>query len=913
MRRQRHAVTSQDRELLLLDVYALVYRAYFALPPLSTSKGEPVNAIYGFERMLNKMLASEHPTHIAACFDAGIPAERLKAVPEYKAQRPEMPSDLQPQFEGVRAVLSTYNIPVIEVEGEEADDCIATLATRASKDGIRSVIVSGDLDLLQLVGYRTTVVVTRRGITDLMRYDVEAVRERFGLDPSALPDYRGLKGDPSDNLPGVPGIGEKTATKLIAEYGSLDALLARAADVKPKRISDLLIQYADQARRCREVSTAKRDLAIDVSWKALEFKRPTKEQLGALYAHMEFRSLLARTGAGNPGPAAGAAVEASPSPPPSVAPTIPTHYQAIEDPGAATMAMESMLRSTAAAVAFAPPEVSWRGPDPAAISLSGSAGHAIVVAAQAVLHDDGARSALGALLSDENIAKRVHDAKAFFGWAQASGFHPRGVDFDTMLAAGLLDSGLGEPDLAAAVARAGVAIALAELPQKPAAIEMFEPHAALDPALASRADAVYRTADALPGALKDAGQDALLREVELPLAAILARMETVGMRLDLAELDRIRAELDTIIGHTSAEIYRLAGEEFNLNSPKAIGSILFEKMAIAGGTKKKTGYATGSEVLAPLAAEHPIAAKILEYREVAKLKSTYVDALPALLDQKTGCVHTTFHQLGAATGRLSSTNPNLQNIPVRTAAGRAIRRAFLPPTPGRVLLAADYSQIELRLFAHLSGDRNLIDAFAAGQDVHAFTARAIFGVPADAPLDPELRYRAKAVNFGILYGMGSFGLAQSAGIARAEAREFIAQYFARFPQVKHYIDAGLARARAQGYVTTILGRRRYLPDLWSSNHGLRAAAERMAINAPLQGSAADLIKAAMVEVDRRITSRDLPARMLLQVHDELIFEVDADAMEQVRTDVRAAMEGAMKLDVPLVVDCKTGPTWADIE
>jgi DNA polymerase I len=444
-------------------------------------------------------------------------------------------------------------------------------------------------------------------------------------------------------------------------------------------------------------------------------------------------------------------------------------------------------------------------------------------------------------------------------------------------------------------------------------MNLFDAQQAVDPALASAADAVYRATDVLAERLGAVGGAALLRDIELPLAAVLARVEATGFRLDKNELDRIRAELDGLIARASAEIYRLAGEEFNLNSPKAIGTVLFEKLHLSGGVKKKAGYATGSEVLGPLALEHPIAAKILEYREVAKLKSTYVDALPALVNETTGRLHTTLHQLGAATGRLSSANPNLQNIPVRTEAGRAIRRAFLPPTPGNVLLAADYSQIELRLFAHVSADRNLIDAFASGQDVHAFTARAVFGVAADRPLDPELRRRAKAVNFGILYGMGSFGLAQSAGISRAEAREFIAQYFARFPQIKQYIDGALARARAEGYVTTLFGRRRYLPDLQSANRLMRAAAERMAINAPLQGSAADLIKVAMVRVARRIDEAKLDARMVLQVHDELIFDVSPAALDSVRSEVKAAMEGAMKLEVPLVVDFKTGPTWADVE
>jgi DNA polymerase-1 len=906
-------VNGNDRELLLLDVYALVYRAYFALPPLTTSKGQPVHAVYGFERMLNRVLSTERPTHVAACFDAGIPAERLETMPSYKAQRPDMPDDLRPQFDGVRRVLDAYGIPVVEIEGEEADDCIATLSTRASADAIDTVIVSGDLDLLQLVDDRTTVVVTRRGITDMTRYDTALVRERYGIDPAQLPDYRGLKGDPSDNLPGVPGIGEKTAAKLIAQYGSLDALLARAAEVTPKRTSELLIRYADQARRCRDVSTAKRTLPIDLTWKDLTYERPSKDRLAVMYAAFDFRTLLDRTGVTLPGAGDAMQPAQTQSPLTGEAPEVATDYRAFEHSTDAAAALDGLRSSASIAIALLPPDVSWRGPGPFAIAFSACAGSAFIVPAQLALADAAVREAFAALVTDATIQKRVHDAKAFFSWTEAAGIRPAGVAFDTMLAAGLLDPTLGEPEIGEAARLGGVFVPVIESTGKPAAMELFDPAPALDPALASTADALFRAADALGAGLRGAGQEALLADVELPLAAALARMESVGFRLDLTELNRIREELDRMIAAASAEIYRLAGEEFNLNSPKAVGVVLFEKLGLPGGIKKKTGYATGSEVLGPLSGEHRIAAKILEFREVAKLKSTYVETLPALVDPDTGRLHTTLHQLGAATGRLSSTNPNLQNIPVRTAAGRAIRRAFLPSTPGNVFLAADYSQIELRLFAHLSADRSLISTFEAGQDVHAYTARAVFGVPPDEPLDPELRRRAKAVNFGILYGMGSFGLAQSAGISRAEAREFIAQYFARFPEIKMYIDGALERAHAQGFVTTLLGRRRYLPDLHSRNHAQRAAAERMAVNAPLQGSAADLIKVAMVRVANAIEDANLDARMILQVHDELIFDVAPEAIGKVREVVKPAMEGAMKLDVPLVVDFKMGPTWADVE
>jgi len=902
----------RERELLILDVYALVYRAYFALPPLTTSAGVPVNAVYGFDRMLNRVLGSERPTHIAACFDAGIPQERFDTMPAYKAHRPDMPDDLRPQFESVRAALDAYGIRAIQVQGEEADDCIATLATRASRDGIFSAIITGDLDLLQLVDDWTTVVVTRRGMSDMTRYDTDAVRERFGLDPAQLPDFRGLKGDPSDNLPGVPGIGEKTAAKLIAQFGTLDALLEHTAEVTPKRIAGLLDQYADQARRCRAVSIAKRDLPIDVGWDELKYEAPPRERLAKFYAAFEFRTLSSRPTNGEA--TTGSVAEASLL---NVAPLgeeIPTRYRTLEGEFAA-QEIEALRDRTTVGIAL----ILGNDGDAVAVAFCGSPGEAFVVPASAAVRNPKTVAAIDALLNAASTRKSVHDSKSFFAWANANDRSVPNVDFDTMLAAGLVDPTLGEPSLAEAARMGGAVVTLVERPKAPAAMDLFAAPAALDPAFAANADAVLRATPVLEKLLEDAGQSSLLRDVELPLARILAQMESCGFALDVKELDRIRAELDGMIAKASADIFEAAGEEFNLNSPKAVGAILFERMSLPGGIKKKTGYATGIEVLGPLSAEHPIAAKILEYREVAKLKSTYVDALPMLVDPKTGRVHTTLHQLGAATGRLSSTNPNLQNIPVRTAAGKAIRRAFVPQGSGTALVAADYSQIELRLFAHFSQDENLLAAFAEGHDAHAYTARRVFGVPDDAPLDPELRRRAKAINFGVLYGMGSFGLAQSAGITRAEAREFIAQYFARFPRIKDYIEAGLAKARTDGFVTTILGRRRYLPDLRSSNHALRAAAERMAINAPLQGSAADLIKLAMVRVARGIEAavdhegRPLQANMLLQVHDELIFEVPTKDISRLRAVVEDAMENAMTLRVPLGVHFSSGPTWADLE
>lgn len=907
------------RTLLLLDVYALVYRAFFALPPLTSPAGSAVNAAYGFERMLARIILQERPTHAAACFDAGIPAERLSIAPEYKAHRPEMPDDLSSQFPLVRRLLEAYRIPIVEIPGEEADDCIATLATRASADRLRSVIVSGDLDLLQLVDEHCTVVMPRRGISDMLRYDVAAVKERFGLEPAQLPDYRGLKGDPSDNLPGVPGIGEKTAAKLLAQFGSLDALLANAESVTPKRVADLLVRYADQARRCRDVSIAKRDLPIALTWPDAEFHGPDADKLNALFRELGFRSLISqydeRTGKGVDNGPKGPLLQ-GPSPQGPLlqnTTTITTDYRFLQAPKEMIDAIGRARSAGTVALTTLPELVSWRDPSPTAFALAWEPGVAVAFPASSALDEPTVREAFAALLSDPRVGKVAHAGKPLTGWLGSHGLRLSNLIFDAGLAAGLLDFTPSEPAIAETIAALDGAIVHAPFERPTQSLGLFDAGPQVTGAQASAADAILRLYPALEQRLRDAGMDGLMRDVEMPLVEVLAEIEQVGFRLDLAELSRIRADLDRIIAETSASVYRLAGAEFNINSPKALGEVLFEKLGLPSGYKTKTGYATGIEVLAPLALEHEIAARVLEYREVAKLKSTYVDALPALLDPATGRLHTTLHQLGAATGRLSSSDPNLQNIPIRSAAGREVRRAFLAPTPGNALLAADYSQIELRLFAHLSGDPNLIAAFAAGEDIHEFAARAVFNVPAEAGVDAEMRRRAKAVNFGILYGQGPTGLAQSVGFSRTEAKDFINAYFARFPRVKTYIDESLERAREQGYVTTLLGRRRLLPDLHSSNHGLRAAAERMAINAPLQGSAADLIKLAMVRIARRFDERKTPARMVLQVHDELIFDVAPASVREVRDIVRSIMADAIQVSVPLVVDCKVGANWGEVE
>ncbi|MDQ6766764.1 MAG: DNA polymerase I [Candidatus Eremiobacteraeota bacterium] len=896
-------------KVLLIDAYALIYRAFFALPPLTTSSGRPINAAYGFQRMLHRMLSEEKPSHVIAAFDAGIPAERFAAVPEYKANRPETPDDLSPQFDIVRTILDAYGIPIVEVEGEEADDAIATLVTQAGQRQLETTIVSGDLDLLQLVDRHCTVVVTRRGISEMARYDVEAVKARYGLTPEQLPDYRGLKGDPSDNLPGVPGIGEKTASKLIAQFGSLDSLLANVDSVTPKRIADLLRTHADKARACRDVSTAKRDLPILARWDEWRYTEPSKETLAELFSALEFRSLLSKVA--TPAFAAlsgsnGVATEDE------VKNFELGAYRVLDQSAAIAQALAAAASAPRVALVLVPSISSWRTQQPLALGVSWRSREGVVVPVRALVEETSLREQFSNLLSSAQPRKIVFDAKNFSGWLHAIGLGCEELMLDAMLAAGIQDPARGEPTLEEALSGTpgeGVPVQAAGA----ASSSLFQDGQNLEPLWAAPADALMRSTDALLDSTRQLGLERVLLEMEQPLASLLARMEAAGFRLDLEELTRIRESLEKTIAQTSADIFRLAGEEFNLNSPKVLGTILFEKLGLPAGSKKKSGYGTGAEVLAPLAIEHEIAAKLLQYREVSKLKSTYVDALPALIDPVTKRLHTTLHQLGAATGRLSSSDPNLQNIPVRSEVGRAIRRAFLPPTGGNALMAADYSQIELRIFAHMSQDENFIEAFRRGDDIHAFTARAVFSIPESEKIGAEMRRRAKAVNFGILYGISDFGLAQSASMTRAEAKQFIAEYFARFPKIKGYIDDVLERARRDGFVTTLLGRRRYLPDLRSHVYPMRAAAERMAINAPAQGSAADLIKLAMVRVAESFATSGTRAQLLLQVHDELIFDVPPNDLADVRAQVKQAMEHAMPLSVPIVVDFKAGPNWAAAE
>jgi DNA polymerase-1 len=862
-------MTPGSARLMLLDTYGLVYRAFFALPALTTTRGVAISAAYGFTMMVTKIINDEKPTHVIAAFDKGLPAARIALYPAYKAQRTETPDDLRPQFALVRRILATYGIPVVEYDGEEADDVIATLACQAERDQQAVLIVTGDLDLLQVVDERTTVLTTRRGITDLGRYDEAAVRERFELTPEQLPDYRGLKGDPSDNLPGIPGVGEKTAIKLIKNAGSLDALLANPALAGSAKLEALVREYGEQARVCRDVSLVKRDLALSLDWDAALYTPPSNDALYTLYRDLEFKTLLARL-----------EPPAEPQPLPSDE-TLQGNYQsytAVTEP--ADHARVAGLLEQAATrdrVALALRD------DALAVAVDDGEAFAFLVSAL----DDVAVGAAFAGLWGRVGRLVVYDGKALMGRLQLP---IRVLGDDPMLAAHVLNPSRAFTDPGAA------------------ASEFLD--RVLPPEPAAAADAAGRLARVTRAELERRGQLSLYADVELPLASVLAGMERVGIAVDRDALKSLAVGVDADVARLQREIFELAGEEFNLGSPQQLGRILFDRLALPAGRRNKTGYATDDAELQRLRS-FPIAQKIQEYREVSKLKNTYIDVFPSLLDEHNR-LHTIFRQTATATGRLSSINPNLQNIPVRSDLGRQIRKAFVAPSADRVLLAADYSQIELRLMAHLSGDEAMRAAFHAGQDIHDFTARRIFDVGPFADVDPNQRRMAKSVNFGLLYGMSDFGLAQRLDIDRASAKAMTQAYFDRFPGVRGYIDRCLEEARERGYVETLLGRRRYMPDLRAKNYALRAAAEREATNAPLQGSAADLMKLAMVRIDRRLAADGLDALMLLQIHDELIFEVARTDVAAAARAVKYEMEHALELSVPIEATLKTGATWYDV-
>ncbi|HEX6262074.1 MAG TPA: DNA polymerase I [Actinomycetota bacterium] len=865
--------------LFLLDGHSLSYRAFFALPPdLATTTGQVTNAVYGFTSMLIKLLAEEHPEYVAVAFDKGRPTVRLEQYAEYKAGRPETPDEFRQQLPLIREVLEALRIPIIEVEGHEADDAIATIAERAVEKGLEVVIVTADRDFFQLVRPGIRVKFNRKGISDIVDYDEKAVTERFGVPPDKYVELVALKGDTSDNIPGVPGVGDKTAAKLITEHGTVEGVLEHAADLTPKLRAGIE-EAGDDLLRNRELVQLVTDLDLDIEPQECRVGEWDQDQIRTLFNALEFRSLLERLqDVGEPRPAA-ADVELR-----------------IEE-GDAEAVAAVLERPRPAAVALRATQGA-----PSAIAVSAGDGRAV----HAPL-DGSLPGPIRAWLEDPDRPIWVHDAKELQTALLPIGVEAAAIAVDTMLAGYLLDPAEASYPIGALSDRylgADLVGEASEGPEEDGQLALQEEDRG---PLAAEAAAVAILAPLMAERLERQGAADLLRDVELPLATVLARMQAAGVKIDVPYLREMSESLGDRMRTLEAELYEHAGEEFNLNSPPQLRVILYEKLGLTPGKRTKTGYSTDAATLEKLRHQHPIVDALLSYRELAKLKSTYLDALPPLVSPATGRVHTTFSQVAAATGRLSSFNPNLQNIPVRGEQGREIRKAFIAEE-GRVLLVADYSQIELRVLAHLSGDEALGAAFAEDADIHAATAAKVFGLPPEQ-VDSELRRRAKVVNYGLAYGMNAYGLATRLGIPPDEAKEFIDAYFEGFPRVREFLDHQVTMAAAEGFTQTILGRRRYLPELQSPNPRVRDLGRRMALNAPIQGSAADIIKLAMIRVDQRVV--ELPATMVLTVHDELVLEVEEASVEEVAGAVREEMSSAYELSVPLRVDVGSGPTWAD--
>ncbi len=872
-------------EILLVDGYSLAFRAFFALPEsITRDDGMPTNALYGLAAMTIKVIEEERPSRVIVAWDPPGKTFRDDIYPEYKAGRRETPEGFRIQAPHFRPLMEAFGAVNVEVPGYEADDVIGTLARRASDAGARVTILTGDRDALQLVDANVSVLATGRGVTDTTRYDPAKVEDRYGVPPGKMPDLRGMVGDSSDNLPGVPGIGEKTAAQLMAKYGSLEEVLAHAADQTPKRAQNLA-EFADLARMCRDLSVI--DVAVPLDLDPLDAPLITRDAgrlsaLTAVFQEFGFRTLARRVSdLAAAGPAA-AAVPRQVVEAPRVPRDAPEALTLDLDPVAVVEAVRidaDAHEALATALAGAGPIAVAQSGDVLAVARAGegtrclSAGPGILVAA-----------IIGA------TPWWAHDAKALLRRGRLDGPLP---DHDTMIAAYLLDPRRRGYPLDEIAPEAGIPIPASGDDAGAAASAAAEAVRALGPIQRER----MQTEGLIP----------LFTDIEMPLIGVLVAMENVGVAVDVERLHEIRSRTQAEIASLTLRIHGLAGGPFTIDSPKQLAEVLFERLGLSAGRKGKTGYSTDRRVLRSLANQHEIVPLVARYREMVKLDGTYLAALPGFVDPVDGRLHTTFHQTVAETGRLSSTDPNLQNVPVRTEAGREIRDAFVAGD-GFVFMSADYSQVELRILAHCSGEPALREAFAAGHDVHAATAAEVFGVPIDG-MPREVRDRAKAVNFGIVYGISDFGLSEQLGIPRAEARDYIQAYLARYPRIRAFMESTITSATTDGYVTTLLGRRRAIPELTARTHQQRQLGERLAVNTVIQGSAADIIKIAMIRAHRALVESGTGARLVLQIHDELLVETPPDSADQVRAIVVDAMAGAYDLDPALAVDVGVGETW----
>ena len=846
----------REDAVFLVDGHALCYRSFHAIKGLSTSKGQATNAIYGFIATFRKIVNQYHPAYMAVCFDSPERTHRQEKFAAYKIQRPTMPEDLQTQIPLLQEVLRAFGVAIVQAPGYEADDIIATLTAKFSREQKEVVIVSEDKDMYQLLGEHVRFLSARQD--KLMDYD--GIKEKMGFDPRHMSDFIGLAGDASDNIPGVAGVGPVTARRLINRYGSLEAIFARLDEITPAGLRAKLQEHRQEAFLSKELAMLSRQVPVCDDIAAFKTREPDRRRLSELFHQLEFQRLASEYGVEDED---GRALNA-------------LDCQAIETREQLRRRMECVWR-----IAFYP------DPEEDAV-VWGSLGTSDIYK----IHWDQADFLKG-IFEDRRVEKVLYSLKAWKHRLADKGVTVKGRVFDVKLAGYLLQPSPSAFSL------------------KGLAWRFLQQSFSEEIAGMTGADCLWRLYPELRREIEARDLRRLLEDLELPLSDVLFRMEQEGVCLDLDLLcdlsKQCAQQMEILRGH----IYAQAGEEFNINSPKQLSRILFDRLKLPVVKKTKTGFSTNEEVLLRLAPRHEVPALILDYRQLAKLKSTYLDALPALVDKETGRIHAEFDQTGTETGRLSSRRPNLQNIPVRTEIGRQIRKAIIP-RQGNWLISADYSQVELRILAHLSGDEHLIQAFARAEDVHRYTASLMFDVDESA-VTSTMRNAAKRVNFGIIYGMSAFGLAKDLGIAQEEAQDFIDRYFSRYPGVKKFIDQTIALCERQGYVSTILQRRRYIPEITSRNNGVRQFAQRQAINTPVQGSAADLIKLAMLQMDRALQKERLQSRMLITVHDELVFDVPAQERDRMIGLTRQVMEHLIELVVPLTVTIKVGRNWLEME
>jgi len=900
--------------LYLVDGHSHLYKAFYGVRGLSTSRGLPTNAIFGFVQMLHRLIESRQPDYLAVVFDAPGPSFRNEIYPAYKANRPLQPEDLSVQIPWIKRILGEMRLPILELQGFEADDAIATLATRGRDQGLAVWIVSSDKDLFQLV--EPHIRILRMEPDNEIEIDAEGVRQRLGVGPEQIPDLLGLMGDSSDNIPGVPKVGEKTAAALLAQFPTIEALYENLDRLANPRQQNLLGGHREEALLSKHLATVRRDLPLPVEVGDLQRKEPNLAGLRAIYEELEFRKLLDRLG-----PVARETAEQASSL--SRAEPVERHvdYRTLDEEAKLRDFVAAIKPGSLLAVDTETSAVNPMSAELVGISLSIEpnaavyipVGHRLLGAQQLSL--DRVRAIVGPILADSNMPKTGQNLKYDLKILARHGMKLEGIVFDTLLASYLLDPdrpshglktlardrlGITMTGIEDLIGPKGKQGSMADI-----AIERVAAYACAD------ADVALQLTHLLGRELHEQGLDDVFNRIEIPLMTVLNNMEMTGVRIDRAHFAALSAELDARLKTLAREICEIAGKSFNISSPKQVAQILFHDLGLKPTRQGKTGYSTDVSVLEQLSREgNVLPRKILDYRALEKLKTTYADTLPEMVNPRTGRIHTSYNQAVAATGRLSSSEPNLQNIPVRTPEGRLIRQGFLALEEGHVLLAADYSQIELRVLAHFTRDPALVEAFRGGHDIHRLTASRIFGCPPNEVSD-EVRAQAKVVNFGIIYGMSAHGLAEQLEISRTQARQFIDDYFAAYPGVRRWTEEIVASAREKGYVTTLSGRRRNIANIASRNSNLRLAAERVATNTPIQGTAADLIKIAMIAVDRRLRKMASRAQMIMQVHDELIFDLPESEVESLRKVVCEEMENALPLEVPLRVDVKIGHNWAE--